>query len=392
MPVIAMDDSSWMVTYEADPIKVKFVLSHDQLIITPVVGAYRTQRGLVFEQGNDSFPLYEIALRQRYDLTHWELVQACRGFGSEISVPDIEKSSKEQLTQLIINWTFKFMPDDIPAIMDLYEHDPEPIEGPEVDPHLLELMEDMAITDHVNASDLKVWKNDMKAQLVNKLNRQRDAFRKERAKKVAAYRARKAELDTLKRAKNLLSGRQKRQRGPGRAGDGPASKRPRALPPAGPGVCPPTTEPIPVGPAPTPPPEPHVDHPPRLVQIVTPAPRVAENWDVLLVNGGWLRFSETQQRLDSHCGQHGQKCKFDKTLRKCPVGVACAWLAHECQTKEEHDLYKAQVSSAAEKPTRELHRASFTGEAERLGGLHKTILDCEYKASGRRLEPDTIPR
>ena len=39
-------------------------------------------------------------------------------------------------------------------------------------------------------------------------------------------------------------------------------------------------------------------------------------WQVVLVPGGWLKFSQTLGRLDAHCSRHGGGCKMDRNLRK----------------------------------------------------------------------------
>ena len=49
-----------------------------------------------------------------------------------------------------------------------------------MDPELNDLLEEMAISDQANSGDFKAWKDDIKRQTMNKINRLRRADRKVR--------------------------------------------------------------------------------------------------------------------------------------------------------------------------------------------------------------------
>ena len=113
-------------------------------------------------------------------------------------------------------------------------------------------------------------------------------------------------------------------------------------------------------------------------------------WVVLDVLGGWLRYSETMARLDAHCAQHGPSCKMDRALKKGPVGLVVAWLAHTCGTKVEHDTAKGHISSHAARAQRLGGRATFKSMAASRGGQYQAVLQQEARLVGDDEERHTI--
>ena len=119
-------------------------------------------------------------------------------------------------------------------------------------------------------------------------------------------------------------------------------------------------------------------------------PKSGNGWEVLDVEGGWLRFSKNIGRLDGHCKRHGIGCKMDRTLRRGTLGLTLAWLADTvADTKEDHDMFKVFLSAAEGFDRRESARARFVSAAS--GGLAQTILDCERELrEGAADEPRSL--
>ena len=85
---------------------------------------------------------------------------------------------------------------------------------------------------------------------------------------------------------------------------------------------------------------------------------------------------------------------MDRSLKKGPVGLACAWLALHSHvsihTKLDHDVLKAVIGSASGLADRKLARDAFAAQAQAEGGLFLQVLEAEYEATGSRDEPDTV--
>ena len=149
-------ESTWSISLSQQPIVVRHVLAHTAIIITPIRGCFRQGYGLLLQQAGDQYPLYESALWRRHDFTHWELTRACADVDPNTSAADLDRCQKGDLVTRLIVWCLGQLPNDMAKVIEIYATDP--VEDDPIDPHMVELLEDLAVTDQVNSSDLKAWK------------------------------------------------------------------------------------------------------------------------------------------------------------------------------------------------------------------------------------------
>ena len=108
--------------------------------------------------------------------------------------------------------------------------------------------------------------------------------------------------------------------------------------------------------------------------VVNPAiraPQAGKGWEVVQVQGGWLRFNEEKQCCDAHCSAHAG-CKMDRRLRPMKprggqgrvVATELLWLSKACADKAEHDEYKLTAGLPDSRERRKELRAMFAQRAE----------------------------
>ena len=221
------------------------------------------------------------------------------------------------------------------------------------DPELIELMEEMAVSDMVNSNDLKCFKNELKAKTVQKLQARRsearDAKAAQKKKKLSAARAKKKAADATRKAKKFQRSKMPLFR-PSRRGPATAALPPPDPPLPGPsGHLPPTPVapevPPPAGPAVPPPAGP-------VVPLLAPPSEGHGDWRRLELPGvGWFMYSEKLSRLDSHCMMHSN-CRMNRTLRRGCLGLCASWLqaTADCSDKDAHDTMKLVLRSQSRPP------------------------------------------
>ena len=113
------------------------------------------------------------------------------------------------------------------------------------------------------------------------------------------------------------------------------------------------------------------------------APHCGGNWKMVEIPGcGWLKFNEALQRLDAHCGRHEGRCKMDRSLKKAPISLHMAWLAHCCGSKAEHDKAKVTLNSATHAQERSDGMKRFMELVRSRGGIYEDIKNAETRATG----------
>ena len=112
-------------------------------------------------------------------------------------------------------------------------------------------------------------------------------------------------------------------------------------------------------------------------------PKVDHGWQLVRVPGGWLKFNDVLGRLDSHCQRHGRSCKMDRDMKKGVIGLHSLWLSDTtAKTKKDHDLLKAELSSAKYFEQRQKKRELYTNMANLHGGVYNEILLAEKRIKG----------
>ena len=108
--------------------------------------------------------------------------------------------------------------------------------------------------------------------------------------------------------------------------------------------------------------------------------------------GGWLRYNATIGRLDAHCAAHAG-CKMDRTLRKGPVGLLCAWLAVAADVPDRaaHSVMKWGLSQREALPQRLQARNDFVQLRVEQASTYGAILDLELALRESADEPASIP-
>ena len=222
-----------------------------------------------------------------------------------------------------------------------------------------------------------------------RLNRQQKS---ERAAKASAAKARKRRGKGA-RSKRAAILRARRAKAKARGGPPHQSTDAPEVPPEAPTQLvdqPPL--PAPSAPPPSdaaPPPAPSTE--PTEERLVRP-PRAGNGWELLQVEGGWLRYSHALGRLDSHCSRHTGGCKMDRQLKKGTIGLSMAWLAAHASNKDEHDTLNVALSDTGSIQDRNSGRSRFAALAAQREGLFRSVLDREAELRGGRVdEPTHIP-
>ena len=240
----------------------------------------------------------------------------------------------------------------------------------ENDEEIMELLEEMAISDQVNSQDVKAYRDELKTRTVRKLHKMRLASRASRKAEVAARKTRKAAAKRMSKKRLKVAAQKHRHT---------ATEEPGVAPPRGP--PPPAPPGAPAPPPPPPPPPPSGDR--------VEAPTVPGGYQRLDVpTGGWLLWSHALERLDSHCHVH-KGCRMNRSLRKGPLGLALAWLgaAADCADKASHDQQKEDISREYDK--RAAGRETFRELVEARADF-KQVWDHEYEVRADSSEPRVI--
>ena len=335
----------------------------------------------------EKVPLLLLCLRARKEFTLWQLKRAVESLPDDAQPRVASYSRKLYLQRLVAH----LAPSEVDDIMALYAQKvvPQPEgEDQEIeDPDLIELMEEMAVSDMVNSNDLKCFKQELKAKTVQKLQARRQVARDEtearKQAKAKAAREKKQQAAAARKARKFKRSRKPmlrpRRRGPANGGLAPE-------PPAPDGPSPPSpAEGHPPGPsgAPAPPPPPQHG---GIVPLVQPPVEGEGDWRRLELPGiGWFMYSERLSRLDSHCMMH-RGCRMNRTLRRGCVGLCTAWLqaTADCLDKEAHDTMKLVLSREESRDDREAGRRMFNAAAIEGGaqGLFAQVVAQEIDARG----------
>ena len=207
----------------------------------------------------------------------------------------------------------------------------------------------------------------------------------EKLKKLRGAKAAKKKAASKKRKGKFAKGvGAKKARAQGPEGEGRVPVAPPALPP--PSSRPP---PLPGPPGPSGPDPPRPDGLPLapLVAADVAPPRAIGGWEVITVEGGWLRYNAVLSRCDAHCNQHGQKCKMDRVSRKMPVGIELLWLSRKCENKTAHDGLKVSLAVKETYEERRRLRGDVGEEAAAIGGTRADLLKSERETGGTEEEP-----
>ena len=161
-------------------------LCHAEVHVVSVEGAAMQDATIALTATSPKYTLLECALKTRYCFNKWELIKASlAGFQPPSTLPILAALSFEALLHGLIEFVFKDDPASISQVKDLYAKE-RVVEEPELDEETCALIEEMAISDQVNSSDLKAYQDDSKKSQINALNRKRkQEEEKEQAKKKA---------------------------------------------------------------------------------------------------------------------------------------------------------------------------------------------------------------
>ena len=297
--------------------------------------------------------------------------------------------------------------DALASVKELYAKPVAPAEDDqEHDQELLDLLEEMGLTDTMNATEWHEDRRKIVRAKTRKLNKQRDAKRKLKA--AAKEKKKRWSKAFAKKGKGKAKGAGRGKRAlpaPGAAGTDGAPPAPGATdaPPA-PGAA--GTDGAPVAPGAVgsqPPPgvagtDGDAGAAGGAVAVNAARPTEGGGWLVVSTEGGWIRFHPVQQKIDSHCSQHSGKCKMDRRMNRGTIGLACAWLAKPCNLRSDHIMEKANISSFEGKAARVAARAAFEArgsdtsdpEQEKITLLIDTELTAR-NAAGGSVEPDVVP-
>ena len=234
----------------------------------------------------------------------------------------------------------------------------------------MSLLEEMGLTDTMNASEWNEDKKKAQKATLKKLNAKRDEAR--RAKALRTKKARKVNPAFLKSQKRKIK-TAKTTRRDGRKARGPVvgAEPPAVVCGADPtlGVAPGAGQPVPVG-AQAPPAVTTSDAqaPPGVDAAITPATAPSElgGWRVIAVTNGWIKYHPVELKIDSHCERHGKSCKMDRKMARGSIGLSVAWLKRglDCTHRSDHIVEKAAISSSDCRELRVAGRQEFTLRSE----------------------------
>ena len=74
---------------------------------------------------------------------------------------------------------------------------------------------------------------------------------------------------------------------------------------------------------------------------------------------------------------------MDRSLKKAPISLHMAWLAHRCGSKAEHDEAKVTLNSATHAQERSDGMKRFMELVRSRGGIYEDIKNAEIRATGR---------
>ena len=308
------------------------------------------------------YDVLQLALMEHRALTVMEVKLALEYYAGVT-----KHESKVTYKALVHQLAEKVFPleEDIEYVKSLYEMEPVPDIDPDdappgegLDKETQQMMDELAQDELENVSDLRDFKSDITKAAVKRLVHKQRAERAQAKAAVVKRRRQKVEK-TAKTMKNFKQGCKKLKRSLKR-------KLPRAR------EASPDKRPKP--PEPTPPVEKPPDASPP-VQRRKPKTGGPQGWKAVEQPNGWIRWSESAGKIDSHCRVHagpaGRECKMDRQLKDGAVAMAFKWLSDaEGRSYEEHVMHKAVLSSADCLAEREAER-------DRLRSLSDTSPEAE---------------
>ena len=339
----------------------------------------------VFVEVGPRSPLVTTALRARRDFTKWESIKAIVQLSEEkVELTELQALTSSKLLYQLICIVFAHDKELRDAVIELYRQPKLEAAGDDgdMDEEMCELVDELLVTEQLNASDLRGWKTDMAKKQKQKLESDRRVKRDERAKVDAAKKRRKL----VKKARVFLKGRKKSA---AKADDGGKPACPSSA--SGGLVVPVAASGGLVVPVAAHPEGDHVVDAPGGSK--GPSLDIKGDWHSIEVVGGTIRFSVKAGSCDGHCTGHGdgKPCKLDRRLNKGPLGLVLLWLERHEKTTEDHKLQKWACSQDDTLELRRDKRKWFNDEASRRGGLYQLLVDAERDARGGDAdEPDSI--
>lgn len=369
-------------------IRVEHITDHAQWTVFLASGVYSEGR-LVLEQSGPGQSLLQHAFGRRRSFSGWELQQALMCLDlPEKDREELHGKPQRDILRYLVMSVCEYE-QEAERILRLYEKDPVEEDAEDtsmIDEEMGALLEELAMTDQVNTSDLKGWKGEADKRKLTRINRQRAERRRVKHEAKGAKEKRAAARRLRAKAKSLATSLRRRARHASVSGgvaSQPPPPQPASAPEIGPVAAPPAPQAAAVGAAEAP----AASAPPAAVR----APRAVGGWLVLEVPGGWLRYNKDLGRLDSHCRWHAG-CKMDRTLKRAPVGLCMSWLSKDVGDKGQHDELKVHLSMPAAREDRMQGRAMFASLADRHGGVFRDVLELEqHLRGGATDEPESLP-
>ena len=404
--VDTLGEDSWAIHPQNACVRIVYITASGDAMqwpqVTPVEGVPVDDVGICFRGTAPGQWFLRDTLSRRQELTTWELDKALStlqmGGDADDSPPITHEAKLKKLAHIV----FHGQAEEAERVLALYASPAKPTDDPSadtLDPDLVPLLEELAVSDQANATEFKEWRREEHAKHVRRFNAAR-------AKALAAKRRRGRRVREPR-----LRPRPKRQPRDAAAAVEPGSvpaehapKRPRSSA-TGASACSAAdlgalhtieadsaniisaADPVvrsadsgaAVGMA--------------EAYAVVPRPAAATGWAIVECEGGWLKFNPDAGnggRLDGHCGQHND-CSCNRVMSKGVIGLQLAWLSYKCDCKEQHEFMKCVLSASDMAQERAEKRAQFLAvAAESPDGVHAQIAKHELRLRGSNDEPSWI--
>ena len=188
---------------------------------------------------SERVPLLLHSLRERKEFSVWSLQLAC-----DLVTPETEPAQKCYSRLLLLQRLVAAAArDEYEAIIAAYKKPAKTAENEDEDgvepddEELVDLLEEMAISDQVNAQDVKSYVNEVKSKTIKKLSRMRKAARESKAKAAEERKQKKKRKKAPKKRKTKLRGQLHKisnsVKGSAASAPTPAQPAPSAAPAAG---------------------------------------------------------------------------------------------------------------------------------------------------------------
>ena len=336
--------------------------------------------GICFELDGDERSLLADALQRRVNFAVWQLHRSMELL--QVELPDGASHWDLRGQKLIEALCVAVFAPDAAKAAEVAAGYGKPVESDsddEWDAEYAELLEEMAVQDQANASELVQMKTDRKRKANRRLMKRKRAATQERAEgqkaKKAATRQKKVDAHKKKKQRNakVKKGAQRWKR-----------RRPAPSPPA-------PSPPAPNPPAPGLPPG-DDPAPPPAVEFVAlgVAPKPKSGWHVLELEHGWLNINAVQGRCDAHCRYHS-KCKLDRNLKRKSLGLSLAWLAYGAEDKQQKEIHLMAKEILSDDSSYEQRLAARNEFVASRSPLFKALVALE-KSINETLEPVEEPR